>query len=532
MLLRQPPGWLTAWAAGLEEQGCVAPGEGPALATRVAQSLPLDPAAAFHLLYSSDRQTGQVDLAPPMRLQVVSPILNGAAAPEEPAEIAGSGNSLTVTAKAPPNLIGYETAWYSVGHDIAPLYAELHIQGKTERRPQPSVNYLHFPPEAAFYRLLYKSSDTGSTAIVLAAPTRAALDRQTRTLDGVAIPRGVAINPMIPVTINGAEVMVNWGGNVGEAIRSAGERQPQAVLPKLSVSRLYNGRLAPVVFDHASPAILGLMLTGRETISWELPQAPPGTLVDVGGYRVHLYCTGTGSPTVVIAGGFSFDWALVQPAVAQFTRVCTYDASGIAWSDPGPEPTCSTRVEEIHRLLVNAKIEGPYVLAGLSTGALFARLYAKHHPDEVAAMVLIDHAYLPARAAPPPVISGPDSPPAVISATPIEIGVEDEPGFNQLPEHIRALHLWAMSRNPRLPTAEMAEGCIAALGNANLGNLPLTVVSTANDSPGYLKLQANLLALSRHSNQLIAEKSFHSIEISRPEIVIQAIRQAVEATRK
>jgi hypothetical protein len=66
--------------------------------------------------------------------------------------------------------------------------------------------------------------------------------------------------------------------------------------------------------------------------------APPplGNLVDVGGYRVHLYCTGAGSPTVFIVGGFSFDWNLVQPKVAEFAKVCTYDVSGTAWSDFGP----------------------------------------------------------------------------------------------------------------------------------------------------------------------------------------------------
>jgi pimeloyl-ACP methyl ester carboxylesterase len=269
-----------------------------------------------------------------------------------------------------------------------------------------------------------------------------------------------------------------------------------------------------------------------------LAQTPLGTLIDVGGYRVHLYCTGTGTPTVMIIGGFSFDWALVQPEVAKVTRVCTYDASGNAWSepDPGPAPTCPGRVDEIHRLLSSAKIDGPYVLAGFSAGALFARLYARDHPNEVAAIVLIDHAYLPPPAAPPPVVSGPDSPPALISSTPIEIGVEDEPGFDKLPERIRDLHRWALlhngSRNPARPDAQIAEACISELGTATLGNLPLVVVRTANDAPGYAKLQTSLLALSHNSTQLIADRSFHSIEISQPEVVIRAIRQAVLESRK
>lgn len=261
-------------------------------------------------------------------------------------------------------------------------------------------------------------------------------------------------------------------------------------------------------------------------------QTPPGSLVDVGGYRVHLYCTGSGTPAVMIIGGFSFDWALVQPEIAKLTRVCTYDASGNASSDPGPEPTCAGRVDEIHRLLDAAKIESPYVLTGFSVGALFARLYAKKYPGELAAMVLIDHAFIPAPSPPPPVVSGPDSPPALISATPIDFGAEDEPGFDKLPQRIRDLHHWAMSRNPARPDGQIARECIAELGDDKLGNLPLVVVSTANDARGYAELQRSLLALSPDSRQLIADESFHSIEFSQPAVVISAIRQAVEAARK
>jgi hypothetical protein len=290
MLLRQPPGWLTTWAAGIESQGCVAHGDGSILAARVAESLPLDPALAFHLLYPNDRQSGQVDIAPPVRLQVVSPILRDGVASDAPIlDTSGNGNSITVTLKASDNLIGYETAWYAAqpkasgaGSTIEPLYAERHLKDATERRAQPAVNYLRFPAEAAFYRLFYKSGQTDFTALVVAAPTRAELDRRTGILDTdaascdklngelcAAIPRRVAINPMVPVTLNGAEVMVAWGANVAEAIRNSGERQPETVLPKLTLSRLYNGHPTPVDFDHSNPSILRLNLTGGEIISWK-----------------------------------------------------------------------------------------------------------------------------------------------------------------------------------------------------------------------------------------------------------------------
>jgi hypothetical protein len=291
MLLQQPAGWLTAWAAGIESQGCIAPGEGSILALRVAESLPLDPALIFHLLYPNNLQSGQVDIAPPVRLQVVSPILRDGAAPDAPIlETTGIGNSLTITVKSTDSLIGYETAWYGVrrrasgtGFDIVPLYAERHMNAATatERREQPATNYLQFNSEAAFYRLFYKSGQTDFTALVVAAPTRAELDRRVAVLETraascaqlnnrlcIAIPRRVAINPMVPVTVNSVEIMVAWGANVGGAIRAAG-REPEAVLPSLSVSRPFNGRLTPVAFDHSNRSILRLNVTGGEIISWK-----------------------------------------------------------------------------------------------------------------------------------------------------------------------------------------------------------------------------------------------------------------------
>jgi len=272
-------------------------------------------------------------------------------------------------------------------------------------------------------------------------------------------------------------------------------------------------------------------------------QSPPplGRLIDVGGYRVHLYCTGEGSPAVMIAGaGFSFDWGLVQPEVAKFARVCTYDVSGTAWSDPGPSTTCQERVTEIHKLLNAAGIDGPYVLVGFSFGALVARHYAHQFPGEVAGMVIVDHAFLHPvdDQAVRSTISAPglDTPPRLIHQEPIVFTVEETSAFNNLPEANRQLHRWAMSLHPALPTLEAAEKCSAEVDAEEqrpdpLGNLPLVVVSTANDSPNYPKLQAKLLKLSHNSRQLIASKSFHSVEIDQPDIVVRAIRQVVDAVR-
>jgi pimeloyl-ACP methyl ester carboxylesterase len=176
------------------------------------------------------------------------------------------------------------------------------------------------------------------------------------------------------------------------------------------------------------------------------PPPPMGKLVDVGGYRVHLYCTGTGSPTVVIVGaGSTFDWGLVQPEVAKFTRVCSYDHSGTSWSEDGPKDSCSLRVDEVHMALKNAGIEGPYVLVGHSLGALVVRLYAGQHPDELAGIVFVDHAMGPGmsmgmrpgpRSSPPP-----DAGPAGTAPAMKPMGLEDDPNFSKLSAQDRGAHL-------------------------------------------------------------------------------------------
>lgn len=122
---------------------------------------------------------------------------------------------------------------------------------------------------------------------------------------------------------------------------------------------------------------------------------PPGQLIDVGGYRLHLNCLGQGSPTVILetgGGGFgSLDFTYIQPELAKVTRVCSYDRAGYGWSDPSPNPRTSEEiVTELHTLLHRASIEGPYVLGGMSLGGYFTRLYATRYPEEVSGMVLID----------------------------------------------------------------------------------------------------------------------------------------------
>jgi pimeloyl-ACP methyl ester carboxylesterase len=121
---------------------------------------------------------------------------------------------------------------------------------------------------------------------------------------------------------------------------------------------------------------------------------PPGQLFDVGGYRLHVYCVGSGSPTVILDthnGGTVSYWTWVQPAVAGLTRVCAYDREGLGWSDQSPTPLDARQnAEALHALLQHAGVAGPLVLVGHSFGGLYTRAYADRYPDEVAGMVLIE----------------------------------------------------------------------------------------------------------------------------------------------
>jgi pimeloyl-ACP methyl ester carboxylesterase len=140
--------------------------------------------------------------------------------------------------------------------------------------------------------------------------------------------------------------------------------------------------------------VLLAILTALRAATSAQALPPPGKLIDVGGYRLHLNCTGKGEPTVVLipgGGDFSFDWSLVQPGASRFARVCSYDFAGSAWSDPGPTPrTMRQDAYELHTLLKTAGVKGPYVLVGHSLGGLITRFYAAAYQAEVAGIVLID----------------------------------------------------------------------------------------------------------------------------------------------
>ena len=140
--------------------------------------------------------------------------------------------------------------------------------------------------------------------------------------------------------------------------------------------------------------VLGAIYQAIATANDRRKYPPPGQLVDIGGYKLHLYCTGEDGPTVILDAlfpGTVSNWAWIQPEIARVTRVCAYDRAGLGWSDSGPEPRDANQgASELQALLTKAGIPGPYILVGHSLGGLTVRMFASLYPDEVSGMVLIE----------------------------------------------------------------------------------------------------------------------------------------------
>ena len=298
---------------------------------------------------------------------------------------------------------------------------------------------------------------------------------------------------------------------------------------------------------------------------------PPGELYDVGEYRLHLYCTGTGSPTVILEAGSgnpSLTWYLVQPEVAGFTRVCSYDRPGYGWSDPASGPLTRDQVAEIlHQLLQTASIPGPYILVGHSAGGEYIRSYARQYPAEVLGMVFVDSSHENQNQLFPAEFQRYSriqlmslkinqflSPFGVVRATRAwnalipESLLSSEMGDAMMSTMYRTAYCKAsyneetVFQNSPNPTGEPA----------SLGDLPLIVLSAgavfdsvpsaivkAMGGPEVLSqmtqvhdaLQLELVSLSSQGKQIIAEKSGHEVHWYQPELVIDAIRTIVEQVR-
>ena len=276
----------------------------------------------------------------------------------------------------------------------------------------------------------------------------------------------------------------------------------------------------------------------------------PGQLVDVGGHRLHLHCTGTGSPTVVLepgAGMSSSTMGWIQPAVARDTRVCVYDRAGRGWSDPADTTQDATQIAtDLHTLLQRANVPGPYVLAGHSFGGLYALTYAAQYPTEVAGMVLIDSTAPESAPTSPTSTSSSYDPMARISAllsTTARFGLmrlvvslsgETLPPASENAERASL----ATSEHLRSTIDEYLQGGTSAKEASALTTFddkPLFVLTAGEgSSPGWMPKQNKLAALSTNSAHHIVEGATHAdlaVEERAAAASSQAIRDVVASVR-
>src|SRR5437016_3699248 len=280
------------------------------------------------------------------------------------------------------------------------------------------------------------------------------------------------------------------------------------------------------------PLFGGLVVAGvagsYETIQEQVDRsttAMPGHLVDVGGRRLYVHCTGSGSPAVVLVSGLaetSTYWGgWIAPAVAQNTTVCAYDRAGQGWSDPPASPQDGAAVAtDLHTLLDHAQIPGPYVLVGHSTGGAYARIFAARYPDQVAGMALLD-------SQPNEAFTGlPDFPsqystisrasalfPSLARLGAFRLANQFAPDPLPIPtrdEERAVISTANLNRIQRDEFAELPMTLTEAAALTTLGDRPLIVVTAAKGAQaGWLALQDKMTGLSSDSDHRVLPDTDH-----------------------
>lgn len=321
---------------------------------------------------------------------------------------------------------------------------------------------------------------------------------------------------------------------------------------------------------------------GTSTVPADMVYGNPGRLVNAGGFRLNLYCMGSGSPTVVFDSGWG-DWApawsKVQPQIAKWTRACSYDRAGTGFSDPGPMPRTSVRIaDELHTALHHAGIAGPYILVGSAFGGDNVRVFADRYMDEVAGLVLDDadaddlepkamqeethrgHAKIPVdmRACRDLIAQHKPLPPLPSRAGRPQQTCAQTFFFRGLPEAA-----WSPELNSRvLAIAQTKTAMYDAYASEmeetagdetwlqqhrrSFGSRPIRVLTSRNhgvghlerkppDTPEHIKYeqestlaQARWLSLSSNARQIFAHNSSEYIQFDEPETLINAVRDVYD----
>lgn len=314
--------------------------------------------------------------------------------------------------------------------------------------------------------------------------------------------------------------------------------------------------------------LLTLFAGARAKARLKAKYPPPGKLVDVGGYKLHIQCEGTGSPAVVMEAGLgdsSTIWAKVWPEVAKTTRVCIYDRAGLGWSEASPKPpTAKVIVEELYTLLTNANIPAPYILIGHSIGGVYMRLFAHTYPNEVAGMVLVDSSHEEQMLRAPEAfvkfndestqkmirqleMFKPFAAMGVFALFPYKVPADD-----LMPKDAKEAYQAMAAKGTGFLEAVIAEtkaieesmAQVRAAQIKTLGDIPVIVLSRGQGvlppdvklpedvvkqfDEGWQQMQKEMAGMSSRGKRIVAEESGHYIHLQQPELVIEVIKEVVK----
>jgi pimeloyl-ACP methyl ester carboxylesterase len=263
--------------------------------------------------------------------------------------------------------------------------------------------------------------------------------------------------------------------------------------------------------------------------------------IDIGTHKLHVYCAGHGTPTIVIDTGITETYESWMPLIGKLsaeTRVVAYERAGYGRSEPGPLPRDGRRIaEELHALLHKAGIEGPYILLGHSLGGLNMQLFADLYPKEVAGAVLLD---------PPPLdwLTGksfPELRKMFFEQTSQFTAAAGEARHSSDPEAKKRAGFFEMLASESAAMMDTSAGQAEAIGS--FGDLPLVVIAATRPNPLFgepaeayqrfwIEQSEKVAEKSSRGRFVRAEGSGHHIHLDAPQIVLDAVREMLKALRR
>ena len=368
-------------------------------------------------------------------------------------------------------------------------------------------------------------------------------------------PQRWAVVPAVFMGVSGV-LLVAFGSDVIDVLRWVWPPALLALTVWMAVQanrQLHSRSRWLVIYPVIAVMALASVSAGLETVREHLDASAypmAGQLIDVGGHRLHLQCTGSGTPTVVLqpgGGDMSSVMGWVAPAVAAHTRVCVYDSAGRGWSEASDvTQDGSQMMTDLHTLLHRGGVPGPYVLAGHSFGGLYVRIFAAQYPDEVAGMVLIDStgAHLPASTSPQS--WGPDdilARASVLASTSARLGVGRLFGLGygepaaavRRPGTRKARPSRPVFGAPWTSTSRPAHPEHEAAALLDFGDKPLVVLTAGNgNDAAWRAAQNKTVTLSTNSVHRVVEGAVHAdlvLDRADAAVTAQAINDVVSSVR-